>query len=154
MTGYFLQLLHSSILRHLFLSFPPILLSSQHHLHCTLNLRRRYSATVNCNYLDLLLIVLPNQLSIYPTLWTVPSHILIANPFFTFKVPSSACFFSISPYRHLLPSSSQNKQKIPLLPSHEGTDRFMWSVWFCAVSYMFYHVKKLFPTKELHLWIP
>ncbi len=58
----------------------------------------------------------------------------------------------------LLPSPPQNrpqkKHPPPLRPAHEGTDRFMWSVWFCAVNYMFRHVKELYPRMALHPQIP
>lgn len=73
--------------------------------------------------------------------------VLIANLFFTFKVSSSACFFSISPYRHLLPSSSQNKQKIP--PSLSWGHRHIHVV--CVVLRCKQHVlsrEKAFPDKR------
>lgn len=82
------------------------------------------------------------------------THILIIFPFFTPPPTPVFIICFISPYLCLLPSPPQNRQKKPLLPAYESTDRFMWSVWFCSVSYMFRHVKELYPRMELHPQIP
>lgn len=56
-------------------------------------------------------------------------------------------------FYHLLNCSLSVSASLPTLPAHTGTDRFMWSVWFCTVRDMFRHVKELYPRKEFHLQI-